>query len=167
MGCRRPAEKIDAHRFAYRSLVGPIPDGLHLDHLCRNRACVNPCHLEPVTIRENLMRGEGFAAVNARKTHCINGHELSPENVYVDRRARRHCIECRRRRSRESAQRARDEIRAQSGRAGATVGSNSAERPVFTGADASNDRARGAGRFDAHIQATSRIAACLVRSEAK
>ena len=54
---------VRSHRFAYEALVGPIPDGLHLDHLCRNRACVNPAHLEPVNNRENLLRGEGFVAV--------------------------------------------------------------------------------------------------------
>lgn len=72
-----------AHRWAYEKLVGPIPEGLELDHLCRNRACVNPCHLEPVTHRENVLRGEAPAAIHARKTHCKNGHELTGDNIYV------------------------------------------------------------------------------------
>jgi hypothetical protein len=74
-------KKAMAHRFAYERLIEPIPDGLQLDHLCRNRACVNPHHLEPVTQKVNLLRGIGFAGVNARKTHCPRGHEYTPENT--------------------------------------------------------------------------------------
>ena len=84
-----------AHRYAYELLVGPIPDGLTLDHLCRNRACVNPDHLEPVTQKVNTLRGEGLAAQNARKTHCPEGHPLNGDNLYQQPgNGYRRCREC-------------------------------------------------------------------------
>lgn len=76
-------EKVQAHRYVYELIKGPIPEGLELDHLCRNRACCNPEHLEPVTHRINILRGESPLAVNARKTHCVNGHPFTPENTYT------------------------------------------------------------------------------------
>lgn len=79
---RVEGKKQKVHRYAYGLLVGPIPTGLTLDHLCRVRACVNPNHLEPVTHRENVLRGSGPSAKNARKTHCPRGHELTPANLY-------------------------------------------------------------------------------------
>ncbi len=86
-----------AHRYAHELLIGPIPDGLEPDHLCRNTACVNPLHLELVTGRENILRGESPTAQNARKTHCKHGHELTPENTYIRPGNRRDCRVCRRR----------------------------------------------------------------------
>ena len=71
-----------AHRAYYERYVGPIPEGLVIDHLCRNRRCVNPTHLEPVTSAENNLRGLGPGAVNRRKKACHRGHAFTPENTY-------------------------------------------------------------------------------------
>lgn len=78
-----------AHRLAYRELVGWIPEGLVLDHLCRNRACVNPWHLDPVTDQVNLWRGMG----SGKETHCPHGHPYSGANLRR-RRGRRECMTC-------------------------------------------------------------------------
>lgn len=87
-----------AHRTAYEIMVGPIPVGLHLDHLCRVPPCCNPGHLEPVTHRENILRGIGPSALNARKTHCPSGHPYSSDNTYIfPRNGSRQCRICRRR----------------------------------------------------------------------
>ena len=94
-----------AHRYAYETLVGPVPSGLQLDHLCRVRNCVNPDHLEPVTQRENLLRSEGAAARNARKTHCENGHPFDDENT-SSTNGKRRCRAC----GRESEQRRRADV---------------------------------------------------------
>ncbi len=94
----RKGSVIRAHRFAYEDMVGPIPDGLELDHLCRVRRCVNPSHLEPVTTEENLLRGMGPAAINARKTHCPQGHPYDEANTYryKNKRGCRACVRERR-----------------------------------------------------------------------
>lgn len=84
-----------AHRFAYEMIIGPIPDGLQLDHLCRNRSCVNPAHLEPVTNRENVLRGVSPPAMLAARTHCNNGHPFDLENTYFRTTGGRRCKVCR------------------------------------------------------------------------
>lgn len=101
-GARRGLQ-LAAHRVSYQMLKGPIPEGLELDHLCNNRACVRPDHLEPVTKSENGKRGflrgrrfTSFAAENAAKTSCIRGHLYTPENTYRIGANGRGCIECRR-----------------------------------------------------------------------
>lgn len=71
-----------AHVIAYEAFIGPVPAELELDHLCRNPPCVNPSHLEPVTHRENILRGLSPQAENARKTHCPQGHPYSGDNLY-------------------------------------------------------------------------------------
>ena len=100
-------DMFKAHRLAWLVLVGPIKKGFHLDHLCRNRACVRPAHLDPVPQRENTLRGIGPAADNARKTHCPYGHPLSGPNLRITKRGNRECIECRRAWNREKMARRR------------------------------------------------------------
>lgn len=95
----RTSSKVRSHRWAFEYFVGPIPDGLVLDHLCRNRACVSPAHLEVVTSQENWLRGDGPARINAGKTHCINNHPLSGDNLYVARDGKRACKTCRKTRA--------------------------------------------------------------------
>lgn len=94
-----------AHRWSYEYHVGPIPEGLHIDHLCRVRNCVNPEHMEPVTKRENTLRGYSLAAQNARREECVNGHRFTSENTYFKTTTRgtneRHCRECARQANRD------------------------------------------------------------------
>lgn len=96
-----------AYKVAYELFIGAVEPGLELDHLChtndptcaggsecRHRRCVNPWHLEPVTQRENTLRSNSPSAINARKTHCIHGHEFTPENTYAKRNGHRQCRQC-------------------------------------------------------------------------
>ncbi len=96
------------HRVAYEAMVGPIPDGMLIDHACHNRdlsclggwqclhrRCLNPFHLEPVTSQENTLRSHlTLAGKNARKTHCYQGHEFTPENTRFLASGRRACRVC-------------------------------------------------------------------------
>lgn len=99
------------HRVAYEQMVGPIPSGLHLDHLCRHRLCVNPDHLEPVTQTENNRR----AARANRKSHCPKGHAMTPENTVPGRQ--RQCRICRNEqvRTRREAKRAKRQLLTEAG----------------------------------------------------
>jgi hypothetical protein len=90
---------IPAHRVVYQLVRGEIPRGLHLDHLCRNRGCVNPFHLEPVSVGENSRRGDTgsyLAKINNAKTQCPRGHPYSGDNLFVTRAGKRLCRTCKR-----------------------------------------------------------------------
>jgi hypothetical protein len=95
------------HVLAYESRVGPVPTGLELDHLCGNKACCNPAHLEPVTHRVNILRADTPATVNAAKTHCPQGHEYTPENTWRVKDGFRRCKICQHQYHLESQRRAR------------------------------------------------------------
>src|SRR5215207_9829672 len=103
---RREGRNLLAHRAAYEAVNGPIPEGLELDHLCRNRLCYRPTHLEAVTHQVNVLRGEGIAAQYAKRDTCKAGHSLTGTNL-LDRGDGRICRECQRRYKREYARRKR------------------------------------------------------------
>lgn len=103
-------KSVKAHRWSYEHHVGAIPDTLVLDHLCRNPACVNPEHLEPVSQAENIMRGASPSAIHAALTHCPSGHPYSGPNLYVDPSGSRHCRECKRARDRRYWHARKDQV---------------------------------------------------------
>lgn len=112
-GTAYPASKPrGAHRVVYELLVGPIPEGLTIDHLCRNRGCVNPDHMETVPKSVNILRGVGPGALNAAKTHCPQGHPYDTENTYVKPDGQRVCRTCKREQSNLAGRRRRARDRA-------------------------------------------------------
>jgi hypothetical protein len=97
------------HVFCYELFVGTVPVGKELDHLCRIPACVNWKHVEPVSHRINCLRGTSPSANNSKKTSCVNGHEFSVRNTYVDSLGSRHCRPCRAKVQRDRRKRLRVE----------------------------------------------------------
>ena len=98
-----PLKRVASHRYAWESLRSPIPNGLTIDHLCQNKRCVNPEHMEVVTRGENTLRAVDIGAKNRNKTHCANGHEFTPENTRMaprKGRVHRRCRKCDRERER-------------------------------------------------------------------
>lgn len=87
-------DRHQAHRWSYERFIGPIPKDLQIDHLCKNTKCVNPKHLEPVTQRENVLRGSSTAAVRAKQTHCTHGHAFDAANTHITPKGRRRCRAC-------------------------------------------------------------------------
>lgn len=107
-GYGKAANNKMAHRVAYQLVIGNIPEGLEIDHLCRNRRCVNPAHLEPVTHTENVKRGdysnvdrELLGRLQREKTHCPKGHPYTGNNLRINYAGRRVCRECERIKNRQ------------------------------------------------------------------
>lgn len=96
-----------AHRHYYEFAVGPIPDGTEIDHLCRNRGCVNPAHMEAVPHRVNMLRGNTIPAKNVAKTHCLRGHPFDEKNTRINKEGARRCRACNRGYSRQHNERVR------------------------------------------------------------
>ena len=95
-------KSVRGHRWVYEKFVAKIPKEKQIDHLCRNRCCVNPLHMEPVTSKVNTHRGFGLCGINNRKTHCVHGHELAGSNLYIaPKTGWRQCKTCLARRDKE------------------------------------------------------------------
>jgi hypothetical protein len=88
------AEGFQAHRVSFHLFNGPLLQGLQIDHLCRNKLCVRPDHLEQVSARENTLRGRGPSAINAKRTNCNFGHALSGDNLLMRKDGSRRCKKC-------------------------------------------------------------------------
>jgi hypothetical protein len=106
---KHEGHQIATHRLIYFLMIEPLPPEMVLHHTCENTGCVNPAHLEPLSVREHLRRGRTFQAANAAKTHCPRGHEYTPENTRLTagKHGGRECLTCRRERkarSRESTE---------------------------------------------------------------
>lgn len=98
MGSRRNGSfrSVLPHRFSFEVAGHALTEGRQIDHLCRNRCCVNPAHLEQVTARENTLRSTAPSALNAQKTHCHRGHAFDQFNTYIAKNGARHCRACHR-----------------------------------------------------------------------
>lgn len=142
-----------AHRWSYQLIKGEIPKGKVIDHLCRNRRCVNPDHLEAVENRENLLRGIGPSAINSAKTHCLNGHEFTAENTY-HRPKGRECRKCWEERRRQGGMRKREGSSAFRGV------SWKADRKKWVARSYENLKPRHLGYFDTEADAVAAIIAC-------
>jgi len=94
VGVRKSESPRPTHRVVWEALVGPIPEGMTLDHLCRNRACCNPDHLRILSRGANVLAGYGPSAIAARRTACIKGHEFTEQNTYISKKGHRHCRRC-------------------------------------------------------------------------
>lgn len=105
------AANVKAHRLSYIALVGEIPTGLELDHLCRVRHCVNPLHMQAVSHKVNMERADFSDNANSKKTHCPHGHPFDGDNTYITPKGDRQCRECRREQSRKFRARNKDKVK--------------------------------------------------------
>lgn len=128
-----------AHVVAWEAVNGPVPDGLVLDHLCRNRACINPEHLDPVTNKINTLRGEGPTAQNYRKTHCFKGHELVGDNLLITSQGNRSCNICQREHDQAYKKRMRASQAAARREAKATKGCDSCKHSEWVDGESESD----------------------------